>query len=161
MDQSLFIWALHRYRRPLSCRFQFGRASDVRRPNASPLGSHFHPLHPLFSVPPLVRAPLFLHLVFRIMSPMARTPVTQHDLFSYQLLTPSTFSESLLTHARARVGKGLWVCTCSRDTNGCDHLCCTAALSVFYSSGWTRAAEVRARVTSTTCTLRVRCLSSR
>lgn len=92
--------SLYRYRRPLSCRLQFGRTTDVRRPDASPLGSHVHPLHPLFSAPPLFLSPLFLHLVFRIMSPVARTPVTQHDLFSYQLLTASSFSESLLTHAR-------------------------------------------------------------
>lgn len=50
---------------------------------------------------------LLLHLVFNIMSHMAKTPVMQFDLFSYQLLTLSTICDSLLakmyTHTQAKV----------------------------------------------------------
>lgn len=70
---------------------------DERRP-----GALSHPLpHPLSTPPSLSLLPCLASCCSRIMSHMAQTPLTQHDLFSYQLLTPRAFSQSAGARAPA------------------------------------------------------------
>lgn len=104
---------LHHYRRSLSCRLQFGLARGMLRSQMhhhsalfSGMNSDPPPWFPftVSALPLLLLCRFFFFSTALCHAHTPQTPVMQYDLFSYQLLTLSTISDSCWhQHTQAKV----------------------------------------------------------
>lgn len=109
---------LHRYRRSLSCRLQFGMAMDVQQPNASPLGSFLRlEFRRRPCLPFTVSASSFFPSCISFSTALCHThgPNSCYAIWPFLLSTvDNEHNLNLLAPAHTHRGKGLKVCTCSQ-----------------------------------------------